>query len=211
MGFGPQRHVEDLARFLVQELRVLGVDDEPAQLRRKRLDQADVVDKASQEGFTRHAVVARGGGVGDEVAALEALLQRALVGAGRAVRAGRNYEEQQGGPRAHGGNAMLLDRRRRQHRFAALHHVRVVQRIPRRGEARIVRMRLVVTDVVAEKGPRNAELGVAVEIRIGGIIRLRDQHFEARLDDEHVQVRGPVRMPMLRAQQPTDDAVGGIG
>src|SRR6478672_7233520 len=102
MGFGRQRRIEHLARLFVQELRVLGVDHEPTQLRRKRLDQAYVVDESSQERFARHAVVPREGGVGDEVAAFEALLQSALVSVGRAVRAGRNDEEQQGRPRAHG-------------------------------------------------------------------------------------------------------------
>jgi hypothetical protein len=96
MGIGPPGRIEDLARLLMEELGVLGIDNEPAQLRRKRLDQADIVEEPVQEFRSRHPVVARLRGVGDEVAALEALLQRALMATGRSAGTGRDDEEQQG-------------------------------------------------------------------------------------------------------------------
>ena len=113
MGFRPSRRIEDLARFLVQELGVLGIDDEPAKLRRERLDQADVVEEAFDELRLGHTVVARESGVRDEVAAFEALLQRPLMATCWSAGTGRDDEDQQGGPGAHRPSMVLYSRDKR--------------------------------------------------------------------------------------------------
>jgi len=95
------RRIEDLRRFLVQELRVLGVHDEPAKLRWECLNESDVVDEAVHEVRLGDSVVARLGGVSDEVAALEALLQRALMARGGCAGRGGDDEEEQGRPGPH--------------------------------------------------------------------------------------------------------------
>src|SRR5271165_2659785 len=70
------------------------------------------------------------------------------------------------------------------------------------------RMRLFVLDEVGERRACHAELHVILNMRIGGIVDLRGQHFEALLDDESVQVGRPERMAVLRLQQAADHAVG---
>ena len=97
------RRIEHLARLFVQELGVFGVCDEPAKLRREGLDEADVINKTIEELRFRHSVVARVGGMRDEIAAFQALLQRARMAAGRSAGADHHGEKQQGGQCTHAG------------------------------------------------------------------------------------------------------------
>ncbi len=80
----------------------------------------------------------------------------------------------------------LFDGRPRQHGFAGFHHIGVVERVPRRHDVRGGGMRLVVAHEFADQGLGDAELHVAVDMRIRGIVDLRDQHLESRLDDQRM-------------------------
>src|SRR5262245_25872810 len=76
-----------------------------------------------------------------------------------------------------------LDRRTRQHRFARFHPVGVVERVPRRCDIARGGMRLLMAYELADQSPRDAELRIALDIRIGGIIDLGNQRLEAGLED----------------------------
>jgi len=47
----------------------------------------------------------------------------------------------------------------------------------------------------------HAELHVAVDMGVVGIVDLRDQHLESRLEDQGVQMRGTIGVPALRLEQ----------
>ena len=96
MRFGMQWRVEYSRGFGVQELGVFGIGDEPAELRRKRLNQEDVRHQPVEEFRLRRTVVARLGRVRNEIAALEAFLQGQDMRGDR--RADGENEEQQGEP-----------------------------------------------------------------------------------------------------------------
>ncbi len=76
MRFGAHRVIEHAGRLRVEEFGVLGIDDEPAELRWKRLDQCNVPDEPVEELASGDAVVAGLGGIRDEVSALQAFLHR---------------------------------------------------------------------------------------------------------------------------------------
>ena len=101
MGFGTRRGIEYPGHFGMQEFGVLGIDHEPAKLRRKGLDQPDIVDEAPEKYRFGHPVVPRLGRIRDEIATLEALFERARMSTGRSTGADRDDQEQQGGEHAH--------------------------------------------------------------------------------------------------------------
>lgn len=74
MDFGRYRRIEYPRGLRVQKLRVLRIDDKPAQLRRKRLDQMDIRDEPLEEYASRNAVIARLRSMRDEIATFEAFL-----------------------------------------------------------------------------------------------------------------------------------------
>ena len=76
MRFRRSGIVKDLRCLGLQEFGVLRIDDEPPQFWRKRLDHVDVGDQAVDEYGFRHSVVARYGGMRDEIPRFEAFLQR---------------------------------------------------------------------------------------------------------------------------------------
>ena len=92
MGFGACRRIEHRGRLFVQELGVFRIDDEPAKLGGEGLDEANVVDETSEEPGFGYPVVTCLGRVGDEITALEALLERARMSAGRSAGAGSKNE-----------------------------------------------------------------------------------------------------------------------
>ena len=60
---------------------------------------------------------------------------------------------------------------------------------------------LVVPHEFPDQRSRDAELRVAVDVGIGWIVDLRDQGLESLLEDQRMQMRGPIGMPVLRLQQ----------
>ena len=76
MRFGDLRAIEDVGGLREEELSIVGVLNEPAQFGRERLDQVDIREQSVIERGFRDPVVARFGGVRNEIAALEAFLQR---------------------------------------------------------------------------------------------------------------------------------------
>ena len=76
MRFGDLWPIEDVGGLGEEELSIVGVLNEPAQLGRERLDQVDIGEQFVIEGGFRDPVVPRFGGVRNEIAALEAFLQR---------------------------------------------------------------------------------------------------------------------------------------
>lgn len=71
-----RRTLEHTARLVEQKLLVIGVVNEPAKIARKTLDHLVVLAHSGQECFRAHARIAGAGGVGDEVARLEAFVER---------------------------------------------------------------------------------------------------------------------------------------
>src|SRR5258707_15459245 len=71
--------------------------------------------------------------------------------------------------------ALLPDRWPRQYGLARLHPIDIVERIPGRDNIGYARMRRVVTNEIADQGLCHAELHVAVDMRIGGVVDLRNQ------------------------------------
>src|SRR6478672_1871842 len=80
----------------------------------------------------------------------------------------------------------LPDRRARQYGLARFHPVDMVERIPGRTNIRRSRMRLVMTHEIADQRLGHAKLHVAVDMRIGRIVDLRDQDLEPRLEDQRM-------------------------
>ena len=95
LRLGRQRAIEHLRRLGHQELGIRGIDNEPAQLLWEGLDRVDVGYEPIDEHRLRHAVFARMRGIGDEVPAFEALLQRRWM-AHRGNRAQRRKSDDQG-------------------------------------------------------------------------------------------------------------------
>ena len=103
---------------------------------------------------------------------------------------------------------MLFDRWTRQHRFARLHHVHVVERVPGRGTSGSVgcgsswRMKSPIRALVTPNCTSRVDVGVV------RVVDLRDQDLEPWLDDQRVKMRGAIGVPVLRLEEPADDAVG---
>src|ERR1700722_13813582 len=102
----------------------------------------------------------------------------------------------------------LFYRRTWQHRLACFHFVEVIERVPGRTGIALGRMRLVMAHEIADQRLGHAELDVAVDVWIGGIVDLRSQDLESLFEDQRVEMRRPIGMPVLRLQQPPDHAVG---
>src|SRR5436190_1529542 len=56
-------------------------------------------------------------------------------------------------------------------------------------------MRFVVTHEIADQRFGHAELHVAVDMRVGGIVDLRNQNLESRLENQRMQMRRPMERP----------------
>src|SRR2546430_11924329 len=105
----------------------------------------------------------------------------------------------------------LFNGRARQHGLAGFHPVDVIERIPGRADIRCGRVPLVMSHEIADQRLGDAELHVAVDMRVGGIIDLGNQNLESRLEDQRVEMRRPIGMPALCLQQTANDAVGWNG
>src|SRR5664279_1386171 len=90
-----------------------------------------------------------------------------------------------------------LDRRARQYRVPLFHPIDMIERIPRRADIRLGRMRFVMTNEVSDQGLGHAELHVRVEMRVGGIVDLRNQNLESRLGNQRMQMRRTIGVPAL--------------
>jgi hypothetical protein len=88
--------VEHRLHLPVQEALVVGILDEPAELRRKRVDQHHVLLEPLDERVARDAVVAGDRRIGDEIRAFEAFGHRRNA----RVRAGRDERRDGGRERA---------------------------------------------------------------------------------------------------------------
>ena len=62
-------------------------------------------------------------------------------------------------------------------------------------------------DEIAEQRLRHAELDVGIDVGIVGVVDLRDQDLEARLEDQRMQMRRPHGVAILCLQQAADHAV----
>src|SRR5215472_16318898 len=101
----------------------------------------------------------------------------------------------------------LFDWGTRQERLTRFHNVCIVERMPGRLRGRITRTRLLVSHVVTHECFGYTELHIRIDMRVSGIVNLRDQRLEAGLEDQRVQMSGSIGMPLLRFQKSTDDAV----
>jgi hypothetical protein len=63
---------------------------------------------------------------------------------------------------------------------------------------------VVMPDKVPDESPCHAELNIVSKMRIVGHEYLRDQRFETRFEDQDVNMRGTVVVPVLGVQEFAD-------
>src|SRR6266849_9265051 len=100
------------------------------------------------------------------------------------------------------------DGRPGQNRLARLHHVDIVERVPRRVDTGIARVRGVMSNKVPHHGAHDAKLNVGLDMRIARVIDLRDENLESALEDQRMQMGRTIRMPALGSQKAPDHTVG---
>src|SRR5216684_577162 len=100
------------------------------------------------------------------------------------------------------------DGRPGQNRLARLHHVDIVERVPRRVDTGIARVRGVMSNEISYQRTRDAELNIGLDMGIARIIDLGDEDLESALEDQRMQMGRTKRMPALGLQKVSDHTVG---
>src|SRR5437868_366972 len=83
----------------------------------------------------------------------------------------------------------------------------MLERIPRRLDIRGPRASFVMTDVIADEVPGDAELHIGFDVLVVWHVELRDQSLESGFEHQKMQMSRPHIVTTLRTQQFADRTV----